>query len=259
MPNNSFVLFKQAVSDLNKIDDILREDLAAIILETLNHGWKEGFLSLPNFVSQLGKEYDESISSGTAMLISPAWQWLLSEGFLAPTPDQNGNSCGTVFITKLGVQQNSKELVEHYIQSKILQTQYLHPRLKEIASPLFIRGKYEIAIFAAFKEIEIATRDASKITDKDGDKLMRKAFDIKSGPLTDKAQRESEQYAIAHLFAGAFGYFRNPVSHRETDLNDPVEAAEIIMFASYLLRTIDKRKANKEAETWAVQESLTQR
>ena len=67
---------------------------------------------------------------------------------------------------------------------------------------------------------------------------MRKAFDDKNGKLTEMSQPKPEREAMAHLFAGAIGYYKNPSSHREIEFA-PEEAAEIIIIASHLLRIVD--------------------
>ena len=68
---------------------------------------------------------------------------------------------------------------------------------------------------------------------------MRKAFG-KDGPLYRADEHPAEEGALAHLFAGAIGYCRNPTSHRNIDLVAS-EAVEMIMLACLLLRVVDER------------------
>jgi hypothetical protein len=70
---------------------------------------------------------------------------------------------------------------------------------------------------------------------------MRKAFDTDRGPLTDMSNEKSERDARAHLFSGAIGAYKNPHSHRNVALDDPEEAAEIILLATHLLRIVEAR------------------
>jgi uncharacterized protein (TIGR02391 family) len=87
--------------------------------------------------------------------------------------------------------------------------------------PLFRRGDYDVAVFQAFKEVEVAVRKAANAKkagypDSDvGTALMRKAFHPETGPLTDMAVVRAEREAVMHLFSGAIGHAKNPMSHRE--------------------------------------------
>jgi uncharacterized protein (TIGR02391 family) len=99
--------------------------------------------------------------------------------------------------------------------------------------------------------VEIAVRAAGTFGPDDyGTDLMRKAFrtspknnqpSAAAGPLTDAQLPIAEQEAMANLFAGAIGLYKNPQSHRYVPTN-PQDAAEVILFASQLLRTVDRFK-----------------
>ena len=106
---------------------------------------------------------------------------------------------------------------------------------------MFLRGDYELATIEAFKQVKISIRAATSLpADLVGVDLMRTAFNENTGALTDTAAVKAERQALAHLFAGAFGHGRNPVSHRTVDLSSK-EAASLIGLASYLLGIVESR------------------
>ena len=120
----------------------------------------------------------------------------------------------------------------------------LHPVIREDVWSLYHRGKYDTAVFEAMKAVEVAVRDAAKLDASYlGRDLMRKAFHPENGTLSDMSAESGERQARSDLFAGAIGAYKNPHSHRRVSLDDPDEAAEIILLANHLLRILDARRS----------------
>jgi uncharacterized protein (TIGR02391 family) len=167
-----------------------------------------------------------------------AWVWLEHEGLLAPRPGTSGD---WVFITRRGQQLATPEALKKYQRGNLLPRQLLHPRIAQKVWASFLLGDYDTAVFQAFKEVEVRVREAGGFAETDlGVDLMRDAFDAKKGPLTDTAAPIAEREALAHLFAGAIGSYKNPHSHRNVSI-EPQEAVEMIMLASHLLGIVDRR------------------
>jgi uncharacterized protein (TIGR02391 family) len=107
-----------------------------------------------------------------------------------------------------------------------------------------MRGEFDVAVFQAMKAVELSVREAAGFGKELIDvPLMRAALSADKGPLTDLNAERGEQVARMELFAGAIGSYKDPQSHRDVDLNDPVEAVEIILLANHLLRIVDARKS----------------
>ena len=122
----------------------------------------------------------------------------------------------------------------------------LHSMIPQNVWSSFSQGAYGSAVFEAFKQVEIAVRKEGNYEATDyGTDLMRKAFHIDNGNLTDQNQPRAEKQACSDLFAGAIGYCKNPASHREVEITAE-EAVELITLASYLLRIVDSRSQSEE-------------
>jgi len=174
-------------------------------------------------------------------LLNEAWAWLEHEGLLAPDDWR-----GWFRISRRGrevLKELEKEPRSAFLSSKILPKDSLHPVLKTKAWPVFLRGDFDTAVFAAMKEVEVQVRVAGGFGNENyGVDLMREAFHPEKGPLRDPGAAKSEREAVAHLFAGAIGTFKNPGSHRNVDFDDPHRAAEAILFANLLLKIVDERR-----------------
>jgi uncharacterized protein (TIGR02391 family) len=117
----------------------------------------------------------------------------------------------------------------------------LHPTIAVGCMDNFRLGKFDTAVFEAFKTLEVAIRDASGLPPSDiGVSLARKAFRPGDGPLCDTSTEGGEQQALADLMAGAIGSYKNPHSHRKQELG-AAEAREMPIMASHLLRIVESR------------------
>ena len=181
-----------------------------------------------------------------------AWQCLLSERFVAPRPPNLASTKGmsqntTYFVTRRGQKIETLEDYEAYRKADLLRKHQLHPTIAEKVWFIFSQGSYGTAVLEAFKQVEIAVREAGGYADSDyGVTLMRRAFDKNDGKLTDLSEQEPVREAKAHLFAGAIGLYKNPSSHREVEFA-PEAAAEIIIIASQLLRIVDSCNQSQES------------
>ena len=111
------------------------------------------------------------------------------------------------------------------------------------AYPALQREEFDTAVFRAFKAVEVRVRELSDLSsDFVGVALMRKAFDVDRGPLTDKAAPKAEREALSHMFSGAIGCYKNPHSHRDVELTFN-EAFEMLLVASHLLQVLDRGNA----------------
>jgi uncharacterized protein (TIGR02391 family) len=165
-----------------------------------------------------------------------ALNWLIAKGLVARgTPGQS--SAQTIFITRVGRRAIAEGM--QFIVAAARLDVALHGLLIKVHSQ-FLIGEYEIAAFAAMREVEIRVRhlsgaDSSLI----GVKLMRKAFG-EGGTLADPTLDPGERVGLMELFAGAIGTFKNPPSHRQVDYANPTEASEVVLLADLLMRVLDR-------------------
>jgi uncharacterized protein (TIGR02391 family) len=217
--------------------DLEPEELAGFLLEWMTQGTGES-LNLNNFTIMVEQQYQHDRRVGKAF--AEAWAYLVREGLLIKTSSE-----GWYFVSRRGMTLRGRHDLQVFRRSSAISKQVLHPLIAEKSWSPFFRGEYDTAVFAAFKEVEVQVRDASGLPTTDiGVDLMGKAFNYQSGKLTDASLPEPERRAMAALFTGAIGLFKNPGSHRHLNIIDPVQAGRLLMFASELLAIVDSRRSS---------------
>ncbi|MFZ0963664.1 MAG: TIGR02391 family protein [Terriglobia bacterium] len=169
---------------------------------------------------------------------SEGLNWLVSKNLVARGTPTNSDP-NAIFITRLG-----KKVLEAGLEPVRAAERLdvaLHASLERVKSQ-FLLGEYELAAFAAMREVEIRVRELSCANSSlVGVKLMRKSFG-EGGKLADSELEPGERTGIMELFAGAIGTFKNPPSHRQVDYANPTEASEVVLLADLLMRVLDRVK-----------------
>lgn len=186
--------------------------------------------------------------AGVPGRIADAWAWLEGHALIGPNPEQS-TSANARRMTESGHQALKYGLTRLKAGRRL--DVDLHPTLAWTVRRQFLMGEFELAAFAALKEVEVRVRTLGGFSDEHvGVALMGSAFSPKApGPLADTNAEGGEQEAVMALFRGAIGTFKNPSSHRAVNYDDPVLAAEVVLLADLLMRLLDQVESRKAAGT----------
>jgi uncharacterized protein (TIGR02391 family) len=239
----------ELIPDVDFLLAMETEELAATLLPILARSRQHAGVHPNDYRNSLflpnvgGYKYDDRRQREIDLAVTEALSWLETQGLLIPASGTNGQYGWRVFSRKAERLQASAD-VKNFSKSRQLRREILNPRIADKVWSAFIRSEFDVAVFQAMKAVEVAVREASGLgADDIGVNLMRKAFNVDTGALTDMDVEKSERQARSDLFAGAIGSYKNSHSHRDVDLDNPDEAYELVMLANHLLRIVDQRQS----------------
>lgn len=171
-----------------------------------------------------------------------ALHWLETHGLVMPNIAEAQHG-GHYRVTRLGREVANHGNFEHFRRATAFPKAMLHPAIADKVWLLVVQGNLQEAVFAAFLAFEERVRDAGGFTKDDyGAGMLAKAFKPDTGPLARSTDTMSEQEGLLKLVLGAYSSYRNPHSHRTVQVSETLEAQEMILLASHLLRIVDSRR-----------------
>lgn len=236
----------EIIPDVDVLVGFAPEDLAYCLLEVARSNMQHNIVHRNIVISvdpPPGVEHQWNVQERARAenALTEALDWLEKNSILVPAPGVNGDN-GYRSLSREGRELADKEKFDSYKRGMAFPKALLHPSIADPVWSRLARGDFADAVLFAYRTVEESVRAAGNYANTDyGTSLMRQAFHSTSGPLADQSQPEAEREAFAHLFAGAIGLYKNPHSHRTVTINDRVEAQEMVMLASHLLRIVDSR------------------
>jgi hypothetical protein len=182
------------------------EDLGGAIIEVVPPLIQNGMFSIHSLLAPLYEppvpSYPRETRRPVMLAFAEALSWLTTHGLIVIDPEQ---AALWYRMTRRTADLCTRADVEAFRKGRILPDDLVPALFAQKVVPLFRRGDYDVAVFQAFKEVEVAVRKAANAKnagypDSDvGTTLMRKAFHPENGPLADIAVVPAEREAVMQV------------------------------------------------------------
>jgi uncharacterized protein (TIGR02391 family) len=207
--------------------------------------YEEGRIYLSAFYGTAQQMFGNTRRREFMLAISEGLEWAQQNGLIVR--DLTQSSVEWYVVSRSGMTfRPDRDLPQLHLE-RLLPTEVLHPVVREASLDIFKTGRFEAAVFEAFKMLEVSVREAAGYSDRDyGTDMIARAFNAENGPLRDATASDAERQAMTRFMSGAHGVFKIPRSHRSIKIDDPIEAAEMMILASHLMRIVTNARATAE-------------
>ncbi|MBR1034122.1 TIGR02391 family protein, partial [Bradyrhizobium liaoningense] len=220
--------FNQSFNSIEQLERSTPEQIGiAIVLHMQVQAGRR--FSPHNFQSEINHFFGNQGSPPWLMQrISEGMMW--AQQMLLAVPDLSQPHAVWYVLSRTGVEFEPAADLERLQIERLLPEFLLHPDVRDASAEIFKIGRYDAAVFEAFKLVETKVRDAAGFTaEAHGMPMVAKAFNAENGPLMLASDPAGERQGMQQFMAGAVSVFKNPRSHRNVDLSDPKEAAEMLI------------------------------
>jgi len=138
------------------------EELGGVLLEVVPGVMQNGMFTIESLLAPLyppgGGGYPLGPRRPVTIAVAEALSWLISQGLLMLDPEQ---PAAWYCLTRRAQNLRTRADVEAFRKGRMLPADLLPLILVEKVWPLFHRGDHDVAVFQAFKEVEVAVRRAA--------------------------------------------------------------------------------------------------